>query len=441
MLAVSQDGRFFATGGTNGTIKLYNFHHFTLIYQLSCENMIADICFSPESSRIYDIRGQFCNVWEPNALLRLEAGSEHDSDIASEVSSLPTSSISEAFAEVRDQITATAVQLRRHYQVIGTQTGMISILDSSKADKAPFQLWESPAHLSIGLLSWSCDGNYLACYELSGTVFVKRIRQIKDRQLDTSRVFEKKLTICSEGLEQILLNHDGSMLLVKNGVKVTIFHTAKDTNSATSAEVSITSPGTKWAKHPEVPSLLLVCSPSKISICQWKDLSEIASFDFPSPVGLATSPNDDQEGQFPDRFCVNRIVTSHSGSLVLINTIDHTKGLKHHISLFDISITTRHTAPPATINNHDLPKEIQEQIEIPLAILPLQGLVFLDKNYFMCSYRIGANPPTETVHRYYPLPKDWLNMECLELCAMLEDGTFLIPNNGELAVINCTAIR
>jgi len=49
ILASSSDGNFFATGDVNGTIKLYNFHHFALIYQLSCENMMNNICFSPDS--------------------------------------------------------------------------------------------------------------------------------------------------------------------------------------------------------------------------------------------------------------------------------------------------------------------------------------------------------------------------------------------------------
>jgi hypothetical protein len=39
------------------------------------------------------------------------------------------------------------------------------------------------------------------------------------------------------------------------------------------------------------------------------------------------------------------------------------------------------------------------------------------------------------VRRYFFLPKDWLNMECLELAVMTKEGTFLCPRNGEVGVV------
>ena len=91
--------------------------------------MINDICFSPGSRRLYDLRGSFYNIWEPNALLRLEDSGE-ESDITSVANSLPTTTVSEVVEEVRDQITAVAVQFQGQYQALSNETGVVSVLDS-----------------------------------------------------------------------------------------------------------------------------------------------------------------------------------------------------------------------------------------------------------------------------------------------------------------------
>lgn len=129
--------------------------------------MINDICFSPDSKRLYDLRGQFCNIWEPNVLIRVDETSEQDSEVGSEVASI-------AFAEARDQITAIIIQFRGRYQAIGNEAGVVSVVDSLEGDHVAIQLWRSPVMLSIGHLDWPCDGNYLACAALTGKVVVKK---------------------------------------------------------------------------------------------------------------------------------------------------------------------------------------------------------------------------------------------------------------------------
>lgn len=57
----------------------------------------------------------------------------------------------------------------------------------------------------------------------------------------------------------------------------------------------------------------------------------------------------------------------------------------------------------------------------------------------MCSWSPKSNM-ADQVQRHYFLPKDWLNVECLNLFAWLPDGVFLIPNNGELAVVRITGL-
>jgi hypothetical protein len=39
------------------------------------------------------------------------------------------------------------------------------------------------------------------------------------------------------------------------------------------------------------------------------------------------------------------------------------------------------------------------------------------------------------VKRHFFLPRDWLNMECLELAIMTKEGALLCPRNGEVAAV------
>lgn len=278
IIASSPEGKFFVIGDSHGTIKLYNFDHFALIYQLSCENMINDICFSPDSKRLYDLRGQFCKIWEPNALIRAEETSEQDSDIASEMISIPTAAVSEESAEVRDQITAIAVQFSGRYLAIGNEAGVVSVVDSMKSDHTAIQLWRSPVMLSIGHLDWSSDGKCLACAELTGKVVVKKVQLDSGLSLTVEPLFEVKLDVSSEGIQQILLNGNGTSLLIKNGPSVSVWPLGLSSSSKTNKR-SITSPDTKWIRHPTDSTLLLAFSPCNVQLHLWDDLSEVAVFD------------------------------------------------------------------------------------------------------------------------------------------------------------------
>ena len=480
ILASSPEGKFFAIGDSNGTIKLYNFDHFAVIYQLSCENMISDICFSPDSKRLYDLRGHFCNVWEPNALIRVNETDEQDSEIGNEVASIPTAAISETFAEVRDQITAIAIQFQGRYQAIGNEVGVVSVVDSLEPNHTAVQLWRSLVMLSIGHLDWSCDGNYLACAELTGKIVVKKVEVEKGLSWTVIPVFDVKLKVSSEGIQQVLLRSDGKGLLVKNGPLVTIWLLTLPSNSETQS-ISVMSPDTRWTKHPTNSTLLLAFSPLTVRVYSWDDLSEITAFDLEGwPLILSLDARQGRDllekpASFPR---IRSIFTDPTGSHFLMDTVLATsEGQAHYTFVFEScsitpslikppsvtpsSVTPSSVTPSSVTPSSDplssvialsiqqppsiitltlIPPEIQCQIEIPLGILPKKRLIFLDKDYWMCSWRLGANLTTEKVQRHYFLPKDWLNLECLELCALHAEGSFLIPKNGELAVVRSASM-
>ncbi|KAL8649619.1 MAG: hypothetical protein Q9226_005500, partial [Calogaya cf. arnoldii] len=402
ILASSPEGKFFAIGDSNGTIKLYNFQHFVLIYQLSCENIINDICFSPDSKRLYDLRGQFCNIWEPNALMRAEESVEHESDMVSEVASNRTAAISEVVAEVRDQITAIGVQFAGQHQALGNESGTVSLMNTAEGGHSTLQLCKSDVQLSITHLDWSCDGNYLASAELTGKVVVKRVQLDSSRRGSTATpIFEVKLQVSLEGIKQILLDQEADRLLVKNGPTVTVW-SSNQNDSGENDGTSVELPDTRWIKHPRDPELLLAFDPYHIRIYRWNDLSEVSILDMPKPLFRSDPPTsrkiDETNKDTNQAVKIGSIHTNVSGSHLLIDSVKATAaGQEHSTSILPTS-TLKPTKGGVSLSPTLIPATIQQQIEIPLGLLPKQRIIFLDKDYWMCSWRVGANPTTEKVH-------------------------------------------
>lgn len=69
-MTVSPDGNLLATSDARGAVKIHTTSSPTLIYQLAAQDFVLDLAFSPDLRRIYDLRGDYGNVWGPNTLLR-----------------------------------------------------------------------------------------------------------------------------------------------------------------------------------------------------------------------------------------------------------------------------------------------------------------------------------------------------------------------------------
>jgi hypothetical protein len=108
-----------------------------------------------------------------------------------------------------------------------------------------------------------------------------------------------------------------------------------------------------------------------------------------------------------------------------------------HLLIFEISSLglSRDANSSTIINSLQIPSEILTRIEVPLGILSGGRLVFLDHDLWMCTFRLNSVRGSEGLQRHYFIPRDWASTECLEQCCMLDDGTFLCPKDGEVAVI------
>jgi WD40 repeat protein len=458
IIACSPEGTFFATGDGSGTIKLYGFDHFALVYQLSCENVVNDISFSPDSRRLYDLRGQFCNVWEPNALLRLDDvdEQERDSEVGSELGSLLTAAISEAVAEIRDPITAISIQPRGSYHAVGAESGIISIFNSAKVI-SPIELFRSASMLTVEHLDWGEDGQHLACAELGGKITVKLVTPPgSDDKWSTKSIFDIKMEVEVGGIQQIMLNTDSTILLVGNRSTATLL-SLNAKFDAVSRPLPPQSSASRWIKHPTDPTLLLAFSFAFVRVYRWHDLTQIAVLEI-IDAGMKKMQTEDRPpliraGRSDDSVAddneqnvkINRLVATPTGSHILFQytVTSRGEGRYHQTLVFDTfafepgnEVASSPDIATGIAKPIFLPEEIETRVEIPLGILSKNRFIYLDKEFSMCSLRLDARGVDEkAMQEHFFLPRDWLNSDCLELCTLLPDGTFLIPHNGEIVVV------
>jgi hypothetical protein len=150
---------------------------------------------------------------------------------------------------------------------------------------------------------------------------------------------------------------------------------------------------------------------------------------------LASASDDLEENRLVGVFA------DPAGSHCIIDVLHPTSSSSKRItSVFTIANLEQSTAVNLPLKLEAIPDELQQEIEILVGVLPRQRLVFLDKNFWMCSLLLNQPLTRASVQRHYYLPKDWLNARYLDHCAILRDGKFLVPNNGELAIVACTEL-
>lgn len=78
-----------------------------------------------------------------------------------------------------------------------------------------------------------------------------------------------------------------------------------------------------------------------------------------------------------------------------------------------------------------IPNGINGMIEHPLGIIGEDRLVFMNRNFWMCSWDIGSGQGK--AQRHFSLPRNWVTTDIL--CVVTGDGIVLVLWRGEVAVI------
>ncbi|KAI0835352.1 hypothetical protein F5Y06DRAFT_138814 [Hypoxylon sp. FL0890] len=464
-LAISRDGKLLGTGGAHGIVQIYATSNLGLLYQLRSQDIVLGLAFSPDNRRFYDIRGHYASVWEPNALMKFAEQADRNVEIESEIGSF-THSLSTYSSSSRriDSITVLAASPAGRLYSYGTETGTVHLVNAHMGKLV--DTYTPKGFLSIEQMSWSNDGRYVCFSDTGKRVFIRSVTLDPGTSEPTVKtIAEIRMKNLTKGpIIQLLFQHNSKNLLVISSI--TIHAISLATLSVTNS-VELDTAELKWIVHPQDPELIIGFGSKRIRILGW-NLEQIQSHAV-NFEGLA------------DHAVVHLVLTTQDKKHLLVQasfphnlrekTLYYFETLK--FSAFSVDApSVEQNSEAVAITPITLPRDVSTEIALPLSFNPHGSLVFLSRNFSVCSWKIppdlntfAANPtpspsrsvavpnpkisnrhkPNAVVERQFKelfsLPGDWISRDCLYLCTIWGvEKSFLCPRNGEVAVVRCAAL-
>jgi WD40 repeat protein len=476
-LQISKDGNLFATGDVHGTVKVYTTADLKLIYQLSSQDPVLGLVFSPDLRRFYDIRGYYGNAWEPNALMRFAEQTDKFMDNDSETESLAhTSTASVSACHWIDSVTTLSTSPTGSLYCFGTEKGVVKFHHTKQGQLDTFKA--SKSYLSIEAMCWSSDGRYVSFSDSSKTLFVHSIRQNSDR---SGPIMELKVQVpmkMSTGghISQILFSESSDCVLVYTISRICSVSVA---TSEIIHTLELSTPECKWMIHPQDAELIVGFGASMIQVLDWDlKIRHICGFES-SPVKVMPFNPSPTSGL--EQCTVDRVLVTHDKEHVLVQM--STLGQNSKEKLFYLFETSSFSTVGAAIGGSlerlhrnpitpmHLPQELSAQTTLALSFLPGNRLISLSRNFSVCSWQLSLSPGQSQSHQpklhrlsmetprtdtsilshvksrcvsveksadLFSLPGDWISRECLALCSIWSiESSLLCPRNGEVAVVRC----
>jgi WD40 repeat protein len=450
----SSNGLVFATSDVKGSVKIYDYAHMVQIYKLTSDDIINSIAFSPDSRRFYDLRGSYCNVWEPNCLIRLvdtsddrsedsesvtsserarQSISVHDADDKGDsIISFPAS---EAHANTKPAITAVATCVgNQNIFAYSTEDGTIEIYDIESTRK------HLVLHSSFGIdvfhLALAHDGDYVAYCLLNGCVMVKSIGlSSKGDAVFDRTVFAETGPINRGSIRDIFFDSRSQRLFVCGSERLQVL-SILDGSIVAEKVVVQTDEHAQWENHPTNPGTILAFTASTVSAFAWDTLEH--QYDLSVYISGGTP---DSQPKIP--LSLKAMSHSYHPKMRLaITSFEPKSGKLSNFLLFDTSVLHEDSSlspRSGAINAVPIPLWIADRMEQPVGLLADGRVVFLDKALWVCTAQLWPSPAggsDSDVMRHFFIPRDWVNSAGLVLCRIQADGKFLCPSKGEMAVIS-----
>ncbi|KAH8776662.1 NACHT and WD domain protein [Diaporthe sp. PMI_573] len=457
-LALNRDGSLLATGDVHGKIKVYVTAGFSLLYQLASQDTVFGITFSPDSRRLYDIRGYYGNAWEPNALAEFMERPGKDADSLSETESLTQSSSVAPNTALRvDTITALAASPSGDLYIYGTDKGTVTLSSIRKGNLG--EIHKTNAFFSIDCMAWSDDGKFLAFSDSSKKIFVSEIAADSDSLVE--RRAEISVKNSTKGpIFQLAFSPDSNSLFVQslNAVHTICIAASSITQSHQLDEGEVT-----WIRHPREAHRSLGFGLETIYLLD----SNSSKVQY---LGYDLAPHVDRL----TKRTVDAVLPTNDGKQVLVQfSVRDTRSSRKVIGSFDVtSICTTLSSPEHDDPKHDvkmrtvtpniLSESISSEVTLILSFISQSRLVFLSRDLSICVWQYqqsskgshsikhnakglatlsAAKVASKPFKEIFYLPSDWVSKDCVALCtAWRKERSILFPRNGKVGVVRCVSL-
>ncbi|MCJ1251592.1 hypothetical protein MMC30_008827 [Trapelia coarctata] len=418
-LACSPDGRTLVTGGSFGTLRIFDMDGvrdvgLTLIYRIDAyEEGIKSLVFSNDGLRFIDIRGSQCRVWEPAALVRGDSQDGDQSEISDPVPMVPTT-VGMIESGLKVDITAIACHHGGEIVFCGKQDGSVTVFLTEDGLENGL-LYKHVSNIAVTSLIWGQEQNILVSADESSRVIVRRIAKTHNGWSASEILADQRFGGSISGL---LLNSSNDRLLVSGEESHDMWtvHGEKLGSKASKEHNS------RYALcHPLQSDALILIGPTVARIAMWQDLKELTETDgirlnrcYEPSVGSITSS-----------------VFYQSGSILaelLKGSGDQSTSRLECWNAGDFVATSASVEP--------LPgfEALGPRVEHIIAIIGTTFL-YLDTDLWVCSLDIRTFAITSQVRRHFFIPSDWQSNSGAILFRVNSRNEFVFAKKHELMII------
>ncbi|KAI0968076.1 hypothetical protein F4678DRAFT_444469 [Xylaria arbuscula] len=469
-LCLSKDGELLATGDSHGRIKLYTTDGFVLLYQLTSQYAVFGLTFSPDSRRLYDVRGYHANAWEPTALAKFKASPNTNMDSLSEYDASLATDISIANLEAVDPITALSASPNSQLFCSGSAKGVVCLHDVRSAKLAT--IYTSRAKFTVDQIGWSDDSKFLCFTDASKQITVMAVMSTSDKSelAAEQRAIIPMRNHTKERISQILFQPGSGLLLVctASQLHTVSLETLGIEQAADIKDMEIH----QWIQHPRDATLILGLGRSGIRVFDW-NLVERGKCDL-----ISRSETFNELDEMRD-LMISKVLPSQDNKHLLLHMVHHKQSSRPKFCFLETDkIPTPNTpeGEPSPIQLRALNTKISSQISSALSFLKGDRLIFISTSFSICSMRLSwttngvdtrlssepavprersgqslapgvpqrrlsSRGSTDEVQELFALPGDWVSQDSLAICEiMAREKSFICPRNGEVAIVKSTAL-
>jgi WD40 repeat protein len=410
-LVCSADGATIATGDTFGNIKLWNFDTLELIRHFSTEDdLVSMLCFSPDSLRFYDIRGDYCSAWEPEFLVRATK-SDDDCSSLSPISFEITDASVDSVAPLSSLVTSPTSTLAGY----GRDDGSVytCALDNQSPPK---QIYSHAKGVSIVAHAWSYGGKFMATADDSRTVILLQLGSAHGLSNTEATVLTKRNTQAQ--VKQLLFDkgENGLFVITQNGYEIW------PTDNGANRIVEVEKERNGFWIHQYSPSKGVMSITAE----------QLITFDY--------DWNNSEDSPSLQSKIIDYAQTSPDPFIECVSNAGWCKADGHVILAMEVSFFFDTIRRDIVLYEWVEEKESVSLIHcmsfshIELMVGTYNSrVIFLDKDFWVCSWDIIERPSTHD--RHFFLPIDWVNSVNRPLYSVTDRADILVARHGELIII------
>ncbi|CAH0042056.1 unnamed protein product, partial [Clonostachys rhizophaga] len=391
----SPDGRILITSDYSGVIHIFSFEdRLKLLYRISdVESIIRDFCFLPNGQRFFDVRGKFCNAWEPAILAQGESMDDSSSDPSSEESNQKPELVFAKKFSTQEHITCFAASAD-NWLFCGRENGVISVYDAATGRKSQ-DLRSYKSEFAIKHLEWCSGSKLLVSVNAANRYIVNRL-ELKDGQWVANECLIDQHA--QDPIVQILINRGGSAILIATSGVAELREATGGLIKRVRLENS--EDQKRWLAHPKDRETLVLFQKGFIRLFKWSSLERITS-----EKGIYIS----LDGPFAEIFEENWASRLECG--ILVNAVPINTGNRHSTAFALLDMSTVVTAGTNLDSNPQLKaicfsRHIEGGIKRILGLYK-SSLLFIDGKGWVCSALKGFRE-AESYTRHFFIPSQWL---------------------------------